>query len=104
MGTTCTHGFQIMNGNQDVVEGVTLYYHNQETNTRAHHNSWNQALNLEENANMTFQKNAPMGNLSSPMDSLGNSTTKSYIICGHLLATSDYKLRKKKLLQIMPSE
>ena len=53
---------------------------------------------------MSSPENVPMEKLSSPMDSLGDSTPKSYIICMHLLGASDHKLGRKKLQQIIHSE
>ena len=87
-----------------MVEGVTLYYHNQETNTRAHHHAWNQALNLEENANMTFPENVPMAKMISPMDSWDLSTPKTYIKHMHLLGASELKLRRKNYIESNHSE
>lgn len=93
-----------MRRNQHDIEGGTLYYHNQETITKTHHNSWNQALNIEGNENMSSPENVPMAKVNSPMGSLGDSTPKTYIICGHLLGTSGHKLRRKKLQEIMHRE
>ena len=78
-----------------MVKGVTLYYHNLESNTRAHHNPWNQALNIEENENMSSPENVPMEKMISPKYSWDLSTPKQYIQHMHLLGTSDHKLGRK---------
>ena len=84
------------------VEKNPYYYH-----TKAHAlgstYSMETKSKLATNLNMSTPQSFLMAKQTSPLDSLGDSTPKSSIICGHLLGTNDHKLRKRKLLQIMPS-
>ena len=59
---------------------------------------------LATHLNMSTPESILMAKLTSPLDSLGVPTLKSYIKCGHLLGTSDHKLRERELLQIIPRE
>ena len=84
-----------MKPHHHAIEGFTLYCHNKESTSWAHHITWNQALNIEQNRNMTFPESVPKWNLNPPLDSWDDSTPKTYIIPRYLHRTNGHKAKKK---------